>query len=124
MLSEAFAYHERKLRERPEVYGEVLPERLLAGGLFTAAEYVQAPRLRRRLRAEVAATLREVDVLAAPTTRAAAPTFETVYDPSFAFPRYKTAPFKMAGIQPLALPCGFTSAGLPRIKRPRAAPAR
>src|SRR5260370_533311 len=34
MLTEAFSYHERDLRERPELYGDVLREKLMAGGLF------------------------------------------------------------------------------------------
>jgi aspartyl-tRNA(Asn)/glutamyl-tRNA(Gln) amidotransferase subunit A len=42
MASEAFAYHERDLREHPEMYGELMRERLLHGGLYTGAEYVQA----------------------------------------------------------------------------------
>ena len=49
MLTEAFAYHARDLRERPQLYGEVLREKLMAGALFTADEYVQAQRLRARL---------------------------------------------------------------------------
>ena len=53
MASEAFAYHERDLRERPEMYGDLLRERLMHGGLYTGAEYVQAMRLRERLRREM-----------------------------------------------------------------------
>src|SRR5262249_35136653 len=52
MASEAFAYHERDLRERPHLYGDLLRARLLHGGLYTSAEYVQAMRLRERLRRE------------------------------------------------------------------------
>src|SRR5262245_14692966 len=36
MLTEAYAYHSRNLRERPQLYGEVLREKLMAGALFTA----------------------------------------------------------------------------------------
>src|SRR5262247_823782 len=32
MLSEAFSYHARDLRERPQLYGEVLREKMMAGG--------------------------------------------------------------------------------------------
>src|SRR5262249_39559872 len=64
MASEAFAYHERDLRERPEMYGELLRDRLLHGGLYTGAEYVQAMRLRERLRREMLDVLRIVDLLA------------------------------------------------------------
>jgi aspartyl-tRNA(Asn)/glutamyl-tRNA(Gln) amidotransferase subunit A len=113
MLGEAFAYHERDLRETPHLYGDVLRERLLAGGLVTSAEYVQAQRLRARLAAEMAETLTTVDVLATPTTPRTAPPFKVVLDPDFPFPRSNMAPFNLAGLPALALPCGFTRAGLP-----------
>jgi aspartyl-tRNA(Asn)/glutamyl-tRNA(Gln) amidotransferase subunit A len=113
MLSEAFAYHERDLRERRELYGEVLRERLLAGALITAPEYVQAQRLRAQLQSEMADVLRTVDVLATPTMPAPAPAFATVYALDYGFPRSNMAPFNMAGLPALAVPCGFSTSGLP-----------
>jgi aspartyl-tRNA(Asn)/glutamyl-tRNA(Gln) amidotransferase subunit A len=113
MLAEAFAYHARDLRERPHLYGEVLREKLMAGALFTAEEYVQAQRLRARLRADMHRALAEVDVLATPTTPGTAPAFQTVLDPDFPFARSNMAPFNMSGLPALALPCGFVPSGLP-----------
>jgi aspartyl-tRNA(Asn)/glutamyl-tRNA(Gln) amidotransferase subunit A len=113
MLGEAFAYHASGLRERPELYGDVLREKLMAGALFTAEEYVQAQRLRARLRSDMHRALADVDVLATPTTPVTAPAFEVVLDPDFPFGRSNMAPFNMAGLPALALPCGFASSGLP-----------
>ena len=113
MLTEAFAYHERDLREHPELFGEMLRERLLAGSLITGSEYVQAQRIRTRLSAEMNAVLRRVDVLATPTSPKPAPTFTQVFDPEYGFPRGNTGPFNMTGLPSLAVPCGFTAAGLP-----------
>jgi aspartyl-tRNA(Asn)/glutamyl-tRNA(Gln) amidotransferase subunit A len=113
LLAEAFAYHERDLREKPGLFGDVLREKMLAGGLLTAAEYTQAQRLRSRICADMAAALTRVDVLATPTTPGPAPSFKTVLDPDFPFARSNMAPFNMSGLPALALPCGFSEAGLP-----------
>jgi aspartyl-tRNA(Asn)/glutamyl-tRNA(Gln) amidotransferase subunit A len=113
MLAEAYAYHERDLREHPELYGDVLRERMLAGALVTGAEYVQAQRIRSEICRETAAVLREVDVLATPTTPRPATPFAQAYDPEFGFPRSNMPPFNITGSPTLALPCGFAASGLP-----------
>ena len=113
MLAEAYAYHERDIREHPELYGEVLRERLLAGALVTGAEYTQAQRIRSTICRETAELLRGVDVLATPTTPRPATPFAQAHDPEFGFPRSNTPPFNITGSPTLALPCGFSSSGLP-----------
>jgi aspartyl-tRNA(Asn)/glutamyl-tRNA(Gln) amidotransferase subunit A len=113
MLAEAYAYHERDLRTHPELYGDVLRERLLGGALVSGAEYVQAQRIRARIAAETAEVLRGVDVLATPTTPKPATPFTLAHDPEFGFPKSNMPPFNMTGSPTLALPCGFSSTGLP-----------
>ena len=113
LLAEAYAYHERDLREHPELYGEVLRERFQAGGLVTGAEYRQAQRIRSEIQRETATVLEQVDVLATPTTPKPATPYALATDPEFGFPRSNMAPFNITGLPTLALPCGFSSSGLP-----------
>jgi aspartyl-tRNA(Asn)/glutamyl-tRNA(Gln) amidotransferase subunit A len=113
MLSEAFAYHARKLRSKPEEFGDMVRARFRMGGLFTGGEYVQAQRVRNVLKRDCAAALQQVDVIASPTMSNPAPAFQgidvmtTARMPSF------TGPYNLTGMPAISVPCGFTSTGLP-----------
>ena len=113
MLSEAFAYHRRNLKSQPENFGEIVRNRFYTGGLFSAADYVQAQRARSRVKREFAETLRRVDVLAMPTGLRPAPTFRD-FDPVVIFTSPSlSGPFNQAGMPAISVPCGFSAAGLP-----------
>ena len=113
LMAEAYAYHERDLREHPELYGEVLRERILAGALVTASEYMQAQRIRSEICRETAEVMKSVDVLATPTAVKPATPFAQAQNPDFGFPRSNMSPFNLTGSPTLALPTGFSSSGLP-----------
>lgn len=113
MLSEAFAYHQNNLRNKPELFGEMVRARFRTGGLFSAADYVQAQRARNVLKRQFAEALRRVDVIASPTMSNPAPRFDemdamtTSRVPSF------TGPYNLTGMPAISTPCGFTTDGLP-----------
>jgi aspartyl-tRNA(Asn)/glutamyl-tRNA(Gln) amidotransferase subunit A len=111
--AEAYAYHERDLRERPELYGMHTRLRLLHGLLYTSADFVQAQRVRSVVRDAWMAAMRDVDVLITPTSTAIAPTFAgydgTKVDTSPNF----TGIWNLVGFPALSVGCGFFSAGLP-----------
>lgn len=87
--------------------------RFRTGGLFSAADYVQAQRTRNVLKRQFAEVLRRVDVIASPTMSNPAPRFDemdamtTSRVPSF------TGPYNLTGMPAISTPCGFTSEGLP-----------
>jgi aspartyl-tRNA(Asn)/glutamyl-tRNA(Gln) amidotransferase subunit A len=113
MLAEAYAYHAADLARAPELYGEQLRARLLAGGLITGAEYVQGQRIRSRLRAEMAAALEQVDVLLMPVTQTTASTMEDGFKGVTLRSYSWMGALNLCGLPALALPSGFDEKGLP-----------
>ncbi len=84
--------------------------RIYLGLLTSAADYIQAQRIRSRIKRECAEVFRKVDLLALPCQLGPAPTFKEV-DPVDTLykhlgPEYH-APFNLAGLPAISIPCGF-----------------
>jgi aspartyl-tRNA(Asn)/glutamyl-tRNA(Gln) amidotransferase subunit A len=113
MLSEAYAFHEKNLKTRPQDFGQMVRDRFRIGGLFSSSDYIQAQRCRELVKKEFAEVFQKVDLLVSPTMTQPAGAFEgfdttgTVRGPSF------TAPYNLTGLPAISVPCGFTAAGLP-----------
>jgi Asp-tRNA(Asn)/Glu-tRNA(Gln) amidotransferase A subunit family amidase len=117
---EAAAIHQEHIRTVPESYTADTRKRLLAGELISGTSYVNAQRARRLIVDGFRTALSDVDVIATPTLPVTAPPFgaETTRlagaeVPVMAALNPLTAPANAAGLPALAVPCGFSAAGLP-----------
>jgi aspartyl-tRNA(Asn)/glutamyl-tRNA(Gln) amidotransferase subunit A len=108
--TEAFSIHEHHLQESPEKYGAICRQRLMAGAFVRGVDYVNAQRERAKLVAEMAAALREVDVIVFPTARKVAPKLGTDQTLGGAF--YNRA-INLTGFPALSVCNGFGEGDLP-----------
>jgi len=118
MMSEAYAYHEPDLKAKPELYGRYLRESFQTGALYTAADYIQAQRLRPLIRAECAAAFGDrsaggVDVLVTPTMPTTALKFDGYNPDMLLTPPTFTPIWNLTGLPAISVPCGFSSETLP-----------
>ena len=113
--AEIFAVHQCDLVERLADFGPDFLARTLAGCLFTAADYVQAQRERRRMLAEVAPLFARFDVLVTCGT-GTAPRLDAPdmldYRVKWSRPNPYT-PFNVLGGPALVVCAGFGGGGLP-----------
>jgi len=113
LTSEAFAAHENWMRERPQDYGALARERLMAGAFVRAADYINATRVRSKMAEAFHALFSDIDVVVTassmdPPCRIDDPkAVETTYG------RQARAPFNVTGSPALSIPVGFTQSGLP-----------
>jgi aspartyl-tRNA(Asn)/glutamyl-tRNA(Gln) amidotransferase subunit A len=113
MLGEAYAYHKTDLQRRPEAYGKHTRRTLLEGALFSAADYVQAQRVRSIIKQEALEALSDLDVLVTPTLSTLAPVFDgTDPDSMRGSPSY-TSIWNLTGQPAASVCCGFSESGLP-----------
>ena len=114
MFAEGFAIHETDLKTRPSAYGRYGYQRLVSGAVLSAADLVQAQRLRRELTAAVNdGPLRTHDALLAPTALSTAAAFADFGRDAERWGGMLTNPFNVTGSPALAIPIGFGANGLP-----------
>lgn len=114
LRAEATTSHEKYLQERPEDYGADVLAVLRSGESLSAIDYVKAQRAGVEFRQGLASVFSRVDALLTPTTPITAPTIEQYRTgpPVVSLIRC-TAPFNVAGVPALSIPCGLSEAGLP-----------
>jgi aspartyl-tRNA(Asn)/glutamyl-tRNA(Gln) amidotransferase subunit A len=114
MYAEAFAIHEQDLKTRPMAYGRYAYQRLIQGGVLSAADYIQALRLRRELTAQLNdKVLGTYNAILAPTGLTPAPRMDSYGEDVAPWSGMMTGPFNATGHPALAFPIGFSANGLP-----------
>ncbi len=113
LTSEAFAVHEKWMRERPQDYGALARERIMAGAFVRAADYVNATRLRRKLTNAFHALFAEVDVIITSSSMDPACRIDDPQALDYTYGRQSRAPFNITGSPALSVPTGFSASGLP-----------
>ncbi len=111
--SEAYAIHEQDLQTRPLDYGRMGHTRLIMGAFISAADLMQALRVRRELVAGLNAVLQRYDAVITASSLAQAPRFSDYREGyPVAWP-VQTMPFNVTGHPAMSVPTGFSKEGLP-----------
>ncbi len=113
MLCEALAIHEDNLAAVPEKFGAILRDRLALATFFSAADYIQAQRLRQKLRHEMSQALTEVDVIVAGAFPTEAPPLGEVDKFYILQAPLMTTPFNVTGHPAICLPIALSRNRLP-----------
>jgi hypothetical protein len=109
--TESFAFHRANFFARAHDYTPAFLHKITGAACLTAEERLTAQRLRQVITAEFVTALNTVDVIVTPTTASPAHAINSPLPQ--ADMRSLTRPVSLTGLPALAVPCGFTSTGLP-----------
>lgn len=113
LTAEAYAIHQQWLRERPQDYGAITRERFFAGATLTAADYINATRLRAKLTSQFHQQFEDIDVALTASAHDPACRIDDAAANDYTYGRQARSPFNVTGSPAMSVPAGFSSKGLP-----------
>jgi len=113
LAAEAYAIHQKWLSERPQDYGAITRERFFYGAMISAAEYINATRLRAKMTEQFHRLFEDVDVMVTASSLDPACRIDDPQANEYTYARQARAPFNITGGPAMAIPAGFSSKGLP-----------
>lgn len=121
LRSEAYAIHEKNLKDHPDDWDDEVKERLITAFKVKGFEYVNAMKTRQLSKEEFNEALKNIDALLTPTTAILPPRINERHvgdeendETHIRWTITKlTAPTDFNGFPSLSLPCGFSSSGMP-----------
>jgi aspartyl-tRNA(Asn)/glutamyl-tRNA(Gln) amidotransferase subunit A len=115
--AESAAFHEERLKERPEELSEAPRQRVAASLELRAVDYARARWRQEEFKQKLRILMRDVDLVLTPTAAVTAFNIADVDPAEPAGPgrilARQTAPFNTLGVPAISVPCGFSPAGLP-----------
>ena len=113
LRSEAYAIHRRWLTQRPADYGDLGRQRLLDGATVSAADYIDALRLRGRLVQRTLEAMAEIDVVLTASSLDPPCRIDDAEAVARTYPRQVRQPFNVTDQPALAMLAGFTTDSVP-----------
>jgi len=113
LAADGLAYHRDDLRDRWQSYGRYTRTVIARGAMFTASDYVQAQRFRSYFKKVIASAMADLDVLVTPTSTTPAEKIADMNMTRRMLGVSFTGIWNLVGLPALAVPCGFSSGGLP-----------
>ncbi len=113
IAAETWPIHAERLRSRPQDYGRLARERLLAGESVSAGAYLQALGRRRQMIAAVDEVFRDVDILLTVSALETPCRIEDAEEVARTHPLQAWMPFNVTGHPAIAIMAGLSRTGLP-----------
>ena len=116
-MAEGACFHEKRLKDTPQLFDPLVRERLEAAKFYPATDYIKSMRVRTILMDEMAQVFRKCDVMAVPGGGPAGRLDTPDRARSDIKPGSSSTPFRggntflgdMTGLPALTIPCGFTA---------------